>query len=217
MLKSTDERTHKVWKWCCEAFNANGKILRLPGNTQPHKTYSWRYATRLAQRLEEWDFDDATSERFIRTAVTVAKESKLFHYGLQALLRPSIVELCYLRLKQEEQKKTSLIRIIENTRRALIAKEATDPYALLQRQSVFSYCLLTKLYQEGTITDVYLPFSMSCHRALAVLSRTNTRERSLLPSRADLFALADGFKQDTDFIQQIQEALIDDWRNPWLR
>lgn len=215
LQQDINERTNKVWNWCCAAFTANGKILRFPANTKPDKTYTWRYATRLAEKLEEWDFDDNTSIKFIDTAVTVAKEHRLIHNGLQSLLTPRILELCYKRLQIEERRQRDTIRLIQNTKQLLLSHGATDPYVLLQKPSIFSYCLLTKLYQEGSIPDIYLAFSMSCFRALAVLAKTSPKERAAFPTRADLFILSEKTKKDVNFKKQIRLILENDWRNPW--
>jgi len=213
-LHTVDENVWKVWNWCVEAYRRCGQTLKFPEGTNPTKTYQWRYAARLAKKLEEWEFDDATSIVLIRYAAEHANEKRLLRKGLVAFFQGNILDVCYDRIDGECERTDQRLAILRQNHGFLSARANGQPLAsvLLSRVTPESYYNIVEWYERNRLSALYMSISKSCTQALSRLSKKCPEQRELLPGKAELFCLLDELIADRTIKTQAARILGDDWR-----
>lgn len=218
MITTTD-RIYTIWQWCRDAYLQHGnRRLSLPPETDPTKTYQWRYLESLNKRFTEWGLSDKLCKEFIKTAVCYAKERKLLNKGLTIFLQNNILGECYERLRKYADCVTDIVSILRKTKLWIdnqVKESNNDLVALLlKRKRIGSYTNIVCWYQSGHISDTYLSLSRSCGVALAQLETIDKTERKLLPSSYELFTQRTSILKETKTKLDIKYILQDDWRKP---
>lgn len=208
----------KVWNWCREAFLKNGRRLSLPKNTDPQKTYQWRYATRLADQLEEWEFDDQTSKMFIDVAVSYAKRNHLLNKGLSAFFQSNMLQICYDHIEDhDDMTKSRIIRLSESVKYVNVRRSGRSYLETLLDNDKHVHANIIEWYDIKKITTLYLALSQSCTVALSRLKRDNPGHRELLPCTAELLCLRTDVSDDIDLKRKSALVLGNDWRKLCIR
>jgi hypothetical protein len=203
-----------VWQWCSEIYIQYGRKLTFPAHTDPSKTYQWRYAKAIAQKFEEWDFDEPTAKKFINIAIERSKALGIMHKGLAALHQKNLLDLCYKILQEECKNNDQSIELIKSTKDWL-GKRAQDSeltQVLLGRDGPDSFCNLVKWYQASKISDLYLSLSKSCRRAIKAIEGTD--ERTLLPKMTTMYKVRMKFVEDSANKKELEKILGNDWKVP---
>ncbi len=206
------DRITQVWSWCKDAFARRGSILKFPEHTEPHKTYQWRYAKRLAETLEEWEFDDHTAIAFIDSAASYVKERKLLHKGLSAFFQSNILEVCYDRLESQQCNEIKKLESLRSTREFLDGQIRPTTRALLNRQRLGARYNIVEWFTSGNICKLYLALSASCTYVLGVVAKQDQLQRTLLPSSAELFCERSAIDRDQSLRREAEAILGSDWR-----
>jgi hypothetical protein len=209
-----DSRVWDVWCWCSEAYLRYGRKLTLPAGTDPTKTYQWRYATAIAKKFDEWDFDMDTAKQFIDVAIRHSQQSGTMQKGLAALHQANILSVCYEKLKAETKENRQALDSLQYIRDWLRRKSGKQELtvALLARQDPDGLCNLVMWYQASRITPLFMALSRSCSRALAQLGRDHQDERGLLPRQTTLYIVRTDFLRDSGNASKAREILAHDWR-----
>lgn len=209
MVAVSDARVAEVWRLCCDIYHLHGRKLSLPAGTDPAKTYQWRYVTKLAQQLEEWEFDDSTARHFVEVAVGYAKAKGLMAKGLALLCQTNLLKICYDRLQADMDRAKDARASLSGSAEWVRARVANgDPVAAMTRRSKpGAYSELTRWYRERGVNDLYLALSKSAGRALNRLAETDPAERSLLPSAGVLYLLREEFTADESNMRAARAVL----------
>jgi hypothetical protein len=214
-LETDPARIWSLWEICQQAYLRHGRKLQFPSDTDPKKTYQWRYLSRIAEKFDEWDFDEQTIEKFIEVAVRHAKEVGVLHKGLAALHQKNLMELCYESLQSEEETSNQQLAALRVTKNWLVGKIGKkDPVkVLLARPEVDSWPNLILWYQANKISKLYLALSRSCYKALHTLEKQNSDELILMPKTSDLYWTRKDFVASLEDEKQAKTILQNDWRN----
>jgi hypothetical protein len=209
----SDERIMTVWDWCSEAYIRSGFKLQFPAKTDPTKTYQWRYARAIANKFNEWDFDDPTAKQFITIAIAHTKEAGVLRKGLAALHQSNLLEICYKKLQSMSDDTCQSIDSMRLIRDWLDKRSNGDLVGtMLHRNDVDELCNLVKWVNASRISPLYLSLSRSCGRALARLAKSNLEERELLPKTTKLYILRSEFTEDAENVKQAINIFGADWR-----
>ena len=213
-ILETPTTTLRTWKWCQEAFALHGVRLAFPKNTNPQKTYQWRYVTKLAHRIDEWGLDRSTAKAFINFAVGYVKEKKLLHKGMSVFFQNNMIDICYDRMKKHSIGTCSRIQRLNEAHKFITTRCNNHPTVgvLLSREAFDKLRNIVRWYQSGDITSVYLAISVACTTALSKLAIVAPNERNLLPLESELYCLAIELSKDDNFRTQVRIILNDDWR-----
>ncbi len=213
-----DDHIFTILNWCTEAYLRYGRKLNLPQNTDPTKTYQWRYAAAIAKKFVEWNFDDETSKRFIDVAIRHANHIGIMQKGLAALHQGNMLDVCYKIFLDESTTNTQILDSLLFMRNWL--KQKAGPRDL---KTILTTCSepggfhnITLWYQASRISALYLSLSKVCNQALAVLNRDFSDERGLLPKQTQLYLTRAGFLNDNGNLVRAREIFINDWREPCL-
>lgn len=204
----------RIWKWCQEAFALHGIKLTFPKNTNPQKTYQWRYVSKLAHKIDEWGLDKPTAKAFINFTVGYIKERKLLHKGLSIFFQDNMMDICYDRMQKHSSNIDNRIKQFNMTHKFITARcnNRSAIRILLDRESFDKMRNIVRWYKSGDITNAYLATSTSCTEALAKLAIVAPNERLLLPTESELYCLAINLTKDGDFRTKAKTMLNDDWR-----
>ena len=204
----------RTWRWCQEAFAQHGVKLAFPKNTNPQKTYQWRYVTKLTNKIDEWGFDTPTAKAFISFAVDYVKEKRLLHKGLSVFFQNNMMDICYKRMHAHSSAVDNKVKNLRATYEFITTRrgQRTAISVLLSRESFDKARNIVRWYQSGDITAAYLAVSAVCTEALARLAVVAPDERNLLPSNSELCSLAIGLSKNDELRSQARAILGPDWR-----
>jgi len=212
-LVSDEDKVMIVWNWCSDAYLQHGIRLKLPANTDPATTYQWRYAKAIANKFEEWGFDDATSQKFIQVAVNHCKRAGVIHKGLASLHQANMLSVCLAQMKKRSDSNTQSIDSIKGIHQWLSRRIGVDALkGLLHRSDTHELCNIVKWYKANRISRLYLALSRPCLKSLDILKHTNQEERDLLPSKPSLFLLRSEFLEEANNVQSVKQILGEEWR-----
>ena len=213
VLEATDEKIMSVWKLCSECYLQNGYRISFPSNTDPTKTYQWRYLRSITNKFIEWDFDEHTSRQFIQIAIEHCKDKGILKKGLAALHQSNMLQICYDKLKQKSSNQKQNLNIIQYEHAWLLKQSNNNLLrTLLKRNSKGEYCNLTKWYKASKISRLYLALSKSCSKAIRQLELQNPEERELLPRTTQLYMIRSEFLATEPNIEDFKLVLESEWR-----
>jgi len=209
-----DNRIRNILHWCSESYSQHGRKFSLPANTDPAKTYQWRYASAMAKKFEEWELNDEAARKFIDIAVQTSKENGTICKGLAVLHQSNMLSICYNKLLSESTKNNQLLRSLICMKRWVRDQvKDNDPIAtLLYREQFDGFCNLTLWYKATQLSELYLALSASCSKSLARLNLARPQERNLLPSAAELYIIRGRFLNDSGNARKAKEIFGTDWR-----
>lgn len=215
-LRTSDEEIQKVWNWCYAEFVAAGFKIDFPKNTDKRKTYQWRYAAKLVEKLDEWEFDEATSKVFIKSVVQYSKKNKLIHKGMSAFFQNNMLQICYNNLKDMKKDNNAELASVISSKKFLDAKLDNKPaeIVLLEKGRIFTN--VVEWYENGKLSILFLALSKSCTKALFKLKETDLTQRRLIPSTAELLLIRDSLSDNSDLVKQLSMILGNDWRKQCL-
>jgi hypothetical protein len=208
------DKIWKVWNWCSDSYLRHGIRLSFPKHTDPVKTYQWRYCRSLTEKLEEWDFDDETSCRFIDIAVQHAKSIGVLRKGLAVLHQGNMLGVVYDLLQQESEFDDQSIQSLVYIKK-WFDQQISDGNLityLLERPHPGSYCNITIWYQANRLSPLFISLSRSCCKALNRLKKLDEEERGLLPKVTELYRLRSDFTDDVNCLKKAKDILGEDWR-----
>ena len=214
-LEINSTRIWSLWETCQQAYLRNGRKLQLPPNTDPTKTYQWRYLNAMMQKFDEWEFDNDMIEKFVDIAVRHAKEVGILCKGLAALHQKNLLEICYKTLQQEvdtSNQRLESLRVIKRWLQQQIGKK--DLFrTLLKRTNVDSAPNIILWYQANKISELYMALSKSCYNALLTLEKSGSDDLILLPKANHLYWIYHDFVMNKCDESQAKHILENDWRN----
>lgn len=213
-LQIAEDQVQNVWDWCSEAYLRHGSRLTLPANTNPTKTYQWRYARAITNKFNEWNFDTDTSRKFIDIAAKRAKECGLLHKGLAILHQHNMLQICYEELQQEERHNHDNISLLRGMKQWVDSQIGdSDPLSImLSRANNRSLCKLTIWYKATKLSPLYLSLSQSCRTALSRIQESFPDERRLMPSAPQLYVQRTEFLDEVENKRQAQLIFTTDWK-----
>lgn len=221
------EAVYRTWNWCASAYLQHGnRKLSMPQDTDPTKTYQWRYMEALARRLQDLELNEQQSRTFIEIAVLYARSHNLLKKGLTIFMQANLLDVCYEELRSRETTQQSTVGIITNTSAWLrqelenyrrksptrAAKTLID--MLLHCETPGGYANIVRWHQAGNLPEHYIVLSRSCGLAISTLAKAKSPDRTLLPKDSRLFMLRTKLLNDSSVRLQVRNILGDDWRKP---
>ena len=73
----SDNQILKILSFCQKSFSKFGIDVSFPKNTDPKKTYKWRYIEKFVERMNELDLNEETVVKLIDAMVEYAFNNKL--------------------------------------------------------------------------------------------------------------------------------------------
>lgn len=208
-----DDRIMAIWDWCSAAYLRQGMLIRFPSNTDPHKTYQWRFATSIAKKFEEWNFDDITAKKFIDIAVSQAKQRGVLKKGLAALHQSNMLQICYQILTSQQKDNIDHLQALENMKMWFDSKigHKSSLDVLLARRESRALPNIIIWYQAHLITDLFIALSKACTKAVFRL-QNNDVDSNLLPSITSLYLLRAEFLSEANNVIYTSQLFGEDFK-----
>lgn len=210
----TEERLWTVYGWCATAYLQHGIKIAFPANTDPRKTYQWRYLNSLVNKLNEWEFDDETSKKFIAIAVSQAKQKKVLNKGLACFLQSNLLDICYRKLTAQAKEDCSKLDALKQMKTWFDLQTGDkDPLrCLLHRSSPRAFSNIVMWHQSNRISPLFIALSKSCSKAVFQL-QSNDIESNLLPSLSTLYLTRVNFLSESNNLNFVSTLFGTDWRS----
>lgn len=193
----SNESVMRVFELCSHIYADFGLRIKFPEGTDPTKTYHWRYAGIIAQQLQDWEFDEATTDKFIRVAVGYAKSNGLLAKGLSLLCQKNLLKVCYDKLQAECSRAKSASGSLADSAQWVSAQVGSKDVVktMLRRERAGGYCNLVRWFTERRVSALYLALSKSASKAMMGMSPS---DRAALPSQSSLYLLRTEFTKNED-------------------
>jgi len=185
--------------------------ISLPKGTDPTRTYQWRFLLAIAEKFDEWDFDDITAKKFISIAVGEAKRRGLLNKGLAALHQSNMLNICYQIMISQQKDNNIQIKSLESIKNWFdnIVGD-NDPFKILMFRRSQSLPNIILWYQASKLSDLYLSLSKVCGRVISHIN--DPFERRLLPTTTSLYLLRSDFLSERNNLESAKQLFGSDWR-----
>lgn len=209
-MQTPDERIRLFFKYLQKAFkNANIRI-KFPKDTDPTKTYTWRYLKHFAEKVDEWGVSDETAYKLIDAITDYSKKHKLLNRGVSILASDKILEIGYEAIKGQVQMEDNIYHKLGLDRKIIESINGSKVTMLLKREPEKALPNIVKWYTQGKLSTLYIALSKSCGAAMASL---NSFERSFLPPIGELLDIKQKCLKNAIVKNKIKFIFGDDWAN----
>lgn len=204
----------KTWDLCKSAFAEHGHILRFPAGTNHRRTYQWRYATRLTQKFQDWEFDDGLATFFISTAVAYIRKRGLLRKGMTAFFQANLLDICCREAEKAYGRRNQLLNNVRESHAFIqsVTEHSNTTTQLVIRKSFADDYNLVRWYRAGRVSLMYLSVSAICAKAICRIAAMSPQQRQLLPDAKEFTAQYVEITSDSVLKSQLQNILGSDWR-----
>lgn len=177
------------------------RYINFPKNTDPTKTYAWRYLQNFVRRCEEQDIEDDLIPEMVNAIVHASnRDGSLARRGIAVLDQRDIISVGIAKLEREAQQEQEGIDEIKRSY-AFLLKQKTERNKktlydlLIEKQKLGGRANIIRWYESRHIGVGFLALSKSCKDALKYL---NEDQRSLLPNDRSLRQIRIKVLMDSD-------------------
>jgi hypothetical protein len=184
-MLATHDNIILIYKWFSAAMRRAGRKDSFPKGTDPRKTYKYRALQSFAKKIEEWEFDEATTKIMVDSVVKYGKRNKLLSKGAMLLSMGSILDICYKEIEAREERLKQALQSIKFTKHYLDENDLNSVRALISSRALGGISNLAHLIDSGKISPEYLAVSKVAYAALHKIDREGyPNDRELLKLRA---------------------------------
>jgi len=198
-----DIRVWKVFKYCQDKFGKAGIKITFPKDTDPKKTYKWRYLLSFIKKIDEMQASIDTTHQLINAVVKYAASNNQLHKGLSLLTSDKVLEACCNIALQSGKSESNLLDKIKKDR------DLVESGDLLGKKHERGMSNIVRWYIEGSISDLYLSLSKKCHETMMQLSKI---ERSMMPNGKELILTRMDILNEPKLKAKIRKIMLNDWR-----
>ena len=101
VVEKKQQRTVRVFKIFRKQMKRYGKFVSFPKNTDPTKTYSWRYLTKFIDDFDTIGLDDGELPSVIEAVVQDAKKRGLLRCGISILNKVDLLAVCHNKFERD--------------------------------------------------------------------------------------------------------------------
>lgn len=211
MIMEKDTRINRVYNILRGKMKGYGRNVSLPINTDPKKTYSWRYLSNFVDRLDKESIPDEYIPDVIDAILRHAKRNKLLGRGFAVLNKIDIMPLVVNKLHNDEKVKKIKEENILQTSRFLLEKRQNTSKSLLEllteRRHCDAYTNMTCWYDQGLLKVEYIALSRACRKAMIQMK---PNERTIFPGTLELMKLRLLLLSDKELARIAQNELKND-------
>ena len=111
-----EERVIQAYGFLKRALRRYRRSVSLPTNTDPTKTYSWRYLDRFIDRFTQLGLDDEALEVVIDAIVEHAHKNGCLCRGIAVLDQKNIINIVLAKLESDIKSEENITRTIEESK-----------------------------------------------------------------------------------------------------
>lgn len=186
----SEDEIYTVWRMCQDSYKRFGFDLNFPKDTDPKKTYQWRYLSSILQKFKTWNLSEQEIIDFIDLAVEQAKISGYLHKGLSVLHQNNILDACYERLTKMGKRQDQNVKMLQNNHKWLLRQAVKSDLENILLRTNGSMKNIVLWYQSNNISALYIALSKLCIATYGALSQA---ELQLMPTKSQLYLLRQEF------------------------
>lgn len=205
-----DDPAWQTWMLCKSVLRRFNYSLKFPKNTDPRKTYQWRYVSRLSSKFAEWGFDKGTAKVFLEIAARHLGPENLRKNGLGCFFCNGLMEKVYKELETCEVDQQKTLEAIKSSHEFRLSKANSGHKLLGTDNGQFN---IVTWFTGNRLSPAYLAVSKSCQQAIAALYDMNSVQADSLPTRTQLHAKRRSITTDNDFVKSIKKIIGEDWKS----
>lgn len=209
VVATGDDRILSVWQWCRSAYLRYNINISFPKNTDPRKTYQWRFTSAIVRKFDEWGLDDESAYRFVNIAVAEANRRGVLCKGLAILHQSDMLNTCYNILSQQDTDNNSKIKSLTSMKSWFDDIAGDDPFKTLMGRKRNALPNIAIWYQANKLSDLFIALSKVCSKAVA---RLDDVEGRLLPKTTTLYLLCSEFNSEQHNSDFARRLFGNDWR-----
>lgn len=203
-----DQKIINVYNILRNKIHKYGKNISLPKNTDPQKTYGWRYLSGFVDRMEELELNDDCIPTVIDALLIHAKNHRLLNRGFAVLNKLDILDLIIKNIEKENKSDKSIINTVMNSFQFVKSKVEIDIIStLLNRRRPDLYANMTLWMQQNHININYVAISKSCRKALGMIKGS---ERELYPPIIKLMKIRIAILSNKENLELLKNVLGND-------
>ncbi len=174
----------------------------MPQDTDPTKTYKWRYVKHFLKRVDEWNITDDFAFKIIDAIVTYAKQNKQTRKGLSLLASDQILDKVFDIVQEGQKSEKSLASKLQRE------SELIHSTNLLESKHAKGMPMIVKLFLQNKISITILAYSKICQNTMMKLSKV---DRQMLPSGKQLILTRMNTNNNPSLKSSIRSVLGSDW------
>lgn len=204
-----DQRVDRVFRLLRRSMGRHGRNVGFPNNTDPRKTYSWRYLQNFVERMDVMGLDETVYQPMIDAIVKYAHDHKLLSRGVAVLAKQEILDLCRAKLETEVEERVAILRNVSGSHEFLLekAKGSNILDVLIKRPNRYAYSNIIGWLDAGSLSLAYIAVSKTCRRAMRSLQPD---ELNRLPSRTELHKMRLMLISDSMLLPELRRLLGND-------
>lgn len=186
VMLARDIRINRVYNILRGKMKGYGRNVQLPTNTDPKKTYSWRYLDTFLKKVEQLNIHDDYIPDILDVLLIHAKRNKLLNRGFAILNKIDISELVLQRFERDEDWRLGKKRRIFSSHEFLLKQQRDSNKNMIEllshKRTPDAYMNMTCWYEQGFLGIEYIVISKACRK---VLSTMKPNERAIYPGTID--------------------------------
>jgi hypothetical protein len=203
-MDATDVRVIKAYRLFRDSMRKHGKHVAFPKQTNPKKTYSWRYISNFLDKYDEEGLTDENMRDVINAVVKEAKKKNCLRYGVSILGKIDILESYEKSLENNLLFESKLLDGIISSK-SFVDSKGPDWYSSLSgRKNRWSFMNMTMWFDMGLISADFVSTSESCGSVLKIVSG---HERGVLPSDNEIIKIRTKILMNDELRSKVQNVL----------
>ena len=207
--------TYRTFKRIMKRY---GKVVSFPKNTDPSKTYYWRYLRNFIDRCEKLDLDDDILSNVIEAMIIEAKRRKILHCGMSILTKIEPMGACQRKLERDIQDQTQALGNLERTyfflQRQLTESKYNDLFDLLiNKSNKKARPNIICWYDSNQISLGYLAVSRVCKKVLHAL---DGEQLDIFPNSKEMLRIRLQLLDRQPGVEKLRKLLGGDLFEEWI-
>jgi len=161
----------------------------MPANTDPKKTYQYRWVNAFLMRLSEWQItDDNLVKKMVYAVVRYAMEHKLLRMGASILSMQKVLAICYEDILKERKALVEFASELSSSH-SFVLHECGNPVnvaRLTQKLKLGGYSNVIYWMKMNKISVSYAALSSDVMSALNAVAKSDPGQRSEVQSNTEL-------------------------------
>jgi hypothetical protein len=189
-IEIQESQVSKIWAWYQEAmWKCAGRKVNMPGHTDPKKTYQYRWMSAFVENLKDWQItSDDLIKHMVFAVVRYARDHKLLRMGASILAMQKVLEICHNSIQEERKTYIEFATDLQRSRQFLLESCGSpfDVHKMTTKEKPGGYANVIFWLKSGRISTTYLCLSNACHKALAVIEKSDPSQRKEIQNHDDL-------------------------------
>jgi hypothetical protein len=183
MIESQERKVLHAYQIFKQKMAQCGKMISFPKNTDPRKTYSWRYVLNFVKKFDENELPNESMTMVIGAIIKHANERGMIDRGFAILGHGDLLSIIHQKLAHDVNEEHDILMLVSKSHEFLTQQ---DKGALTNYSTRNGFANITRWYESGHLDINHIAISKICRRSLNAIK---SHERGLFPDTKSLYKL----------------------------